>query len=67
MGLIVADITPLKYRGLASGITSAPYIVNAFVSSYISTGISANTGGWRWGVSAFAVQRNQTWLNAIPF
>ena len=29
--VIVADITTLKWRGLVSGLTSAPFISNAFV------------------------------------
>ena len=29
--VIIADITTLKWRGLVSGLTSAPFIINAFV------------------------------------
>ena len=46
--VIVADITTLKWRGLVSGLTSAPFIINAFVGSNVATQILERSG-WRWG------------------
>ncbi|KAJ7259894.1 hypothetical protein C8J57DRAFT_1639160 [Mycena rebaudengoi] len=45
MNLLIADITSLEWRGLATGLTSLPWIVNSFVAGYIyiSTGISGST------------------------
>ncbi|KAJ7259908.1 hypothetical protein C8J57DRAFT_1072986, partial [Mycena rebaudengoi] len=56
MNLLIADITSLEWRGLATGLTSLPWIINSFVAGYISTGISANTdNGWRWDYGIFTI------------
>ena len=52
--VIVADITTLKWRGLVSGLTSAPFIINAFVSANIATQVLERSG-WRWGYGMFAI------------
>ena len=52
--VIVADITTLKWRGLVSGLTSAPFIINAFVSANVATQILGRSG-WRWGYGMFAI------------
>ncbi|ELU43845.1 hypothetical protein AG1IA_02107 [Rhizoctonia solani AG-1 IA] len=46
--IIIADITPLKWRGFATALPSAPFILNAFISAEIVTGVT-NGPGWRWG------------------
>ena len=52
LGIIQADITPLQWRGFVSGMTSLPFVPNAFIAGYITSGISAfSENGWRWGVS----------------
>lgn len=48
MQIIIADITTLSYRGLVLGLTSAPFIINAFVGSNISASVLKHLG-WRWG------------------
>ncbi|KAG8949843.1 hypothetical protein FRC03_000216, partial [Tulasnella sp. 419] len=54
--IIIADITTLKWRGLVQSLTSAPFIVNAFVSAFISEGIlGPDFKGWRWGYGMFAI------------
>lgn len=54
--IIVADITSLQYRGLVQGLTSAPFILNAFVSAFISESVLGPTfSGWRWGYGMFAI------------
>ena len=46
--VIVADITTLKWRGLVSGLTSAPFIINAFVGANVADQVYTRSG-WRWG------------------
>ncbi|KAG8906768.1 hypothetical protein FRC01_007900 [Tulasnella sp. 417] len=54
--IIVADITSLQYRGLVQGLTSAPFILNAFISAFISESVLGPTfSGWRWGYGMFAI------------
>ncbi|KAG9015073.1 hypothetical protein FRB90_004916 [Tulasnella sp. 427] len=54
--IIVADITSLQYRGLVQGLTPAPFILNAFVSAFISESVLGPTfSGWKWGYGMFAI------------
>ncbi len=50
--IIIADITTLKWRGLVSGLTSAPFLVNAVIGSKLATAVLENLG-WRWGCKKF--------------
>ncbi|KAK0468474.1 drug:h+ antiporter [Desarmillaria tabescens] len=52
--IIIADITTLQWRGFAVGMTSLPFIINAFIGSNVSTQI-LNGAGWRWGYGMFAI------------
>ncbi|KAM0752628.1 MFS general substrate transporter [Meredithblackwellia eburnea MCA 4105] len=52
--IIIGDISPLQYRGLFLSVASAPYIVNAFISGYITSGIGG-AGAWRWGYGMFCI------------
>ncbi|KAI0828474.1 drug:h+ antiporter [Trametes gibbosa] len=52
--IIVADITSLKWRGLVSSMTSAPFIINAFIGSNVSTAVLEHST-WRWGYGMFAI------------
>lgn len=56
-GILVADITSLQWRSfVTSALGSTPWLINEFISTYITTGISANTtNGWRWGFGMFAI------------
>ncbi|KAF9055230.1 MFS general substrate transporter [Hymenopellis radicata] len=56
-GIIVADITSLQWRALINNLVSSiPWLINVFISTYITTGIAANTAdGWRWGFGMFAI------------
>ncbi|KAG8776062.1 hypothetical protein FRC12_001117 [Ceratobasidium sp. 428] len=48
--IIIADITPLKWRGFATALPSAPFILNAFISAEIVNSVVSDGGiGWRWG------------------
>ncbi|CAO1634322.1 unnamed protein product [Parajaminaea phylloscopi] len=51
--LILADITPLKYRGLAFGVVSIPYIPFAFVAGYITDAVTL--ANWRWGFGMMSI------------
>ncbi|QRW00157.1 major facilitator superfamily transporter [Ceratobasidium sp. AG-Ba] len=53
--IIIADITPLKWRGFATALPSAPFIINAFISAEIVTRVVPNGIGWRWGFGMFAI------------
>lgn len=52
--IIIADITTLKWRGLVSSLTSAPFIINAFIGANVSTGVLEHSN-WRWGYGMFAI------------
>ncbi|WWC86118.1 uncharacterized protein L201_000989 [Kwoniella dendrophila CBS 6074] len=50
--IVIADMTNLRWRGLVTGLVSAPFIINNFVSAEIAEGILPN---WRWGYAMFAI------------
>ncbi|WWC66478.1 uncharacterized protein I206_100380 [Kwoniella pini CBS 10737] len=50
--IVIADMTNLRWRGLVTGLVSAPFIINNFVSAEIAQGILPN---WRWGYAMFAI------------
>ncbi|CAE7200818.1 unnamed protein product [Rhizoctonia solani] len=52
--IIIADISPLKWRGFVTALPSAPFILNAFISAEIVTGVTKGPG-WRWGYGMFAI------------
>jgi hypothetical protein len=53
--LIIADITSLQWRAFVNGAINLPYVVNAFVGGFITSGINGySADGWRWGVSQLA-------------
>ncbi|OSD00087.1 drug:h+ antiporter [Trametes coccinea BRFM310] len=52
--VIIADITTLQWRGIVSGMTSLPFLVNAFVGSNVSNFFLEHLD-WRWGYAMFAI------------
>ncbi|WVF70813.1 hypothetical protein IAT40_005607 [Kwoniella sp. CBS 6097] len=50
--IVIADMTNLRWRGLVTGLVSAPFIINNFVSAEIAQGVLPN---WRWGYAMFAI------------
>ncbi|WVO17819.1 hypothetical protein L204_105517 [Cryptococcus depauperatus] len=50
--IVIADMTSLRWRGLVTGLVSAPFIINNFVSAEITQGVLPN---WRWGYAMFAI------------
>lgn len=61
-GVIVADLTPLKWRGFMSSMLSAPWIINCWFSGLIVDAILASN--WRWGYGMFAIIMPTTVLPA---
>jgi MFS family permease len=52
--IIIADITTLAWRGLVVSLVSAPFLINAFIGSNISSAVIEHIG-WRWGYGMFAI------------
>lgn len=51
--IVVADLSPLKWRGFMTAMLSTPYIINTWFSGLI---VSAVVGSnWRWGYGMFAI------------
>jgi MFS family permease len=54
--IIVADLTPLEWRGFFTALTSLPFIWFAWIGPEISGPIlRASTSGWRWGFGMFGI------------
>ncbi|KAG7912380.1 hypothetical protein KL905_000528 [Ogataea polymorpha] len=51
--LIIADLTPLKWRGAVISILSTPYIINVWFAGLIVNDLKASN--WRWGYGMFAI------------
>ena len=54
VGVLAADATSLKNRGLAFAFTSSPYMITAFAGSKAAEGFLENVS-WRWGFGCFAI------------
>jgi MFS family permease len=50
--IIVADLTPLQWRGFFGACLSLPFIVTVPVNGFIAEGFYDN---WRWGLGMFAI------------
>lgn len=44
--IILGDLTPLQWRGLAQSLSGSPYIINGFVAGLVTDNFGV--GGWRW-------------------
>ncbi|SJX61513.1 related to Siderophore iron transporter 3 [Sporisorium reilianum f. sp. reilianum] len=55
--IVVADLSPLEWRGVATALTSAPYIVLPWVGNLIQARLNRpdRPEGWRWGYGMFAI------------
>lgn len=51
--LIVADLSPLKWRGVMTAMIDTPYVYNCWFASLIVTDLEV--ANWRWGYSMFAI------------
>ncbi|KAM5345835.1 hypothetical protein ACJ41O_011696 [Fusarium nematophilum] len=52
--IIVADLTPLEWRGFASSMLSTPFIINTWFAGKIVDALQGK-GQWRWGLGMFAI------------
>jgi MFS family permease len=52
--IIVADLTPLEWRGFVGSLLSTPFIINTWFAGKIVDAIEAK-GQWRWGLGMFAI------------
>ncbi|CAI7603243.1 unnamed protein product [Penicillium pancosmium] len=52
--IIVADLTPLEWRGFASSMLSTPFIINTWFAGKIVQAIDSRNQ-WRWGYGMFAI------------
>lgn len=52
--IIVADLTPLEWRGFASSMLSTPFIINTWFAGKIVNAIEIRNQ-WRWGYGMFAI------------
>ncbi|OQU93795.1 hypothetical protein CLAIMM_00264 [Cladophialophora immunda] len=52
--IIVADITSSRWRGLANGLVSLPFMMIPWCSAFIVDSALAHIG-WRWGIGMFAI------------
>ncbi|CAI6059166.1 unnamed protein product [Clonostachys chloroleuca] len=50
--IIVADLTPLEWRGFFGACLSLPFIVTVPINGFIGDGFYEN---WRWGLGMFAI------------
>ncbi|CAO1625701.1 unnamed protein product [Parajaminaea phylloscopi] len=53
--IVVADAVNTRWRGLAIGLLSLPYIINFAVASKITQHFVTDIGNWRWGPGVFAI------------
>ncbi|KAF3986952.1 hypothetical protein FT663_04115 [Candidozyma haemuli var. vulneris] len=51
--VIVADMTSLKWRALATSSLSTPYIINTWYAGYIVSDLGPTN--WRWGYGMFCI------------
>ncbi|KAM3496917.1 hypothetical protein MY10362_009714 [Beauveria mimosiformis] len=52
--VVVADLTPLEWRGFLTSLLSTPFIINIWFSGKIVSAIQSK-GQWRWGYGMFAI------------
>ncbi|KAH8879809.1 MFS general substrate transporter [Thozetella sp. PMI_491] len=52
--IIVADLTPLEWRGFVSSMLSTPFIINTWFAGKIVEALQSR-GEWRWGYGMFAI------------
>ncbi|SPO27553.1 related to Siderophore iron transporter 3 [Ustilago trichophora] len=55
--IVVADLSPLQWRGVATALTSSPFIVLPWVGNLIQARLNtpSRPEGWRWGYGMFAI------------
>lgn len=61
--VLMADLVPLRYRCLAMGLLSSPYLVTVWYTSEIVAALSTDDK-WRWGYGMFAIIYPVIWTPA---
>ncbi|GAA6009157.1 hypothetical protein JCM10207_004286 [Rhodosporidiobolus poonsookiae] len=61
--ILMADLTPLKWRGFAMAALTSPYLVTVWYTSEIVEALSTDDG-WRWGYGMFAIIMPVLWTPA---
>ncbi|GAA5863816.1 hypothetical protein JCM8547_006074 [Rhodosporidiobolus lusitaniae] len=61
---LIADLTPLKWRGMAQAIMTTPYLCTVWFTSEIVAGLSGGSK-WRWGYGMYAIIFAVFWAPAI--
>ncbi|KAK5988792.1 Siderophore iron transporter 3 [Cladobotryum mycophilum] len=52
--IIIADLTPLEWRGFASSMLSTPFIINTWFAGNIVNALEQKDQ-WRWGYAMFSI------------
>ncbi|KAM6539274.1 mitochondrial phosphate carrier protein [Fusarium falciforme] len=55
VGVLAADASNLRNRGLTFAFTSSPYMITAFAGSKAAEAFLLNVKNWRWGFGCFAI------------
>ncbi|GAA6044621.1 hypothetical protein JCM8097_003410 [Rhodosporidiobolus ruineniae] len=61
--IIMADLTPLKWRAFAMGALNVPYLCTVWYTAEIVDALSAEDK-WRWGYGMFAIIYPVIWIPA---
>ncbi|BGP47631.1 hypothetical protein JCM10450v2_003496 [Rhodotorula kratochvilovae] len=62
--ILIADLTPLKWRGFAQGFMTTPFLATVWFTSEIVAALSTGSK-WRWGYGMFAIIFPALWAPAI--
>lgn len=54
VAIMVSDISPMKWRGVAYNLVYIPFLLTPWVSAFI-VGSVVDGIGWRWGIGMFAI------------
>ncbi|KAF5006619.1 hypothetical protein FDECE_7014 [Fusarium decemcellulare] len=55
VGVLAADASSLRNRGLTFAFTSSPYMITAFAGSKAAESFLLKVKNWRWGFGAFTI------------
>ncbi|KAJ5925256.1 hypothetical protein N7454_007895 [Penicillium verhagenii] len=53
--IIIADITSMRSRVFFSYLPATPFIINTWISGYITSAVVNNKDGWRWGIGMWCI------------
>jgi hypothetical protein len=64
--IVLADITTLRWRGLAQGISTMPFVINTFIGAEVAEGVINGEEG-RWRQVQLLLPLDQPELGTDPF